>query len=375
MITHSTQQGMATYCPLLRCRPAERDALKKLSESVKDHTAPIIEVPAAPFGSDKKGAHPDGTAAFKGYVKDLNIAFTNRKYFVDMGQLPPDVRSSTGEHPVTRFWREATEGKLFRPIPVPVISLGNSSMYLRAVHSLIRESQEGLCLRLNPDEIEAGTHLVYINSVLSSFALAPSQVDVIVDFGRVVDNSYNLGLLAQLPYLQEWRTLISLAGAFRRDLTGLVVGTHQDPRQDWAGYENAVAQGRFPRVPIFGDYTIQYGQYQEPVNARGTASVRYTLDESWMIRKGELPNLNPFGCGQYAVHAEAICNHPAYPGSSFSAGDQYIYDIASRKETILKTNGPTKKGEGPGNPTTWLSAGMNRHITLTAQQTSRLLGA
>lgn len=371
MTTHSLHQEAATYYPLLRCKTAERNALKDLSEAAKDRTAPIIEVPAAPFGSDEQGAQQDGTAAFKGYVKDLSQAFMGRKFFVDMGQVPPDARSSAGEHPVTSFWQEAREGKLFPPIPVPVISSRNPEAYLRATRLLTEESKAGLCLRLAASEIEAGVHLEWINRTLAFFALTPSQVDVIVDFGAVEDDGYNIGLLERLPYLDQWRTLISLAGAFRQYLSGMPLGENQDPRNDWLGYERAVGEGRLARMPSYGDYTIQYGQYQDPVNAPGTASVRYTLNDKWLIMKGELPRLNPYKCGQYAVHAEDICNHSGYCGSSFSAGDQYINLIASRKEAILSNR--SKKSEGPGNSTTWLSATMNHHITLTAQQTSRLL--
>jgi Beta protein len=73
---------------------------------------------------------------------------------------------------------------------------------------------------------------------------------------------------------------------------------------------------------------------------------------------------NPTGSGheQYIAQAQLLCGRPEYRGRSFSAGDEYIYVIATEMKQT-------------GNPKTWIQAAMNHHMTLAARQISAALAA
>jgi len=114
---------------------------------------------------------------------------------------------------------------------------------------------------------------------------------------------------------------------------------------------------RISRIPRFGDYTIFH-----PFERRNfpgmniSASIRYTTEDDWLIMRGEaLKKKDGAGYAQYPANAEMLCEKKEYCGRSYSYGDKYIAD------SLLHTS-------HPGNPKTWLAAGINHHLTLVARQ-------
>ena len=87
-----------------------------------------------------------------------------------------------------------------------------------------------------------------------------------------------------------------------------------------------------------------------------SASIRYTSDEHWVVMRGEgLRNKGGTGHVQYPANAELLTLRPEYCGQYFSFGDNYIYEISLNK-------GKT------GNPRTWVTAGVNHHLTFAVRQ-------
>lgn len=114
-------------------------------------------------------------------------------------------------------------------------------------------------------------------------------------------------------------------------------------------------------TPDIGDYTIQHPFYEEPVEgANPTASIRYACDTYWIIMRGQALRKKEKGGGtrheQYPANAELLCARKEFDGAHFSSGDEYIWSIGSHRQP------------GPGTPETWLRAGINRHLVLTARQ-------
>jgi hypothetical protein len=164
-----------------------------------------------------------------------------------------------------------------------------------------------------------------------------------------------------VPYLEDWGSLTVLAGSFPKDLSEFKRNDHHlIERSDWLRWSQYV-DSHPARIPVYGDYTIQHGIFEEQQGKRRnfSASIRYTLDDKWLLMKGEgVFNENSAGFGQWPAHAKLLVGMPEYSGPEFSFGDRFINEIASH---------PTKKGTAE----LWLSAGISHHIAKVLAQIAK----
>ena len=235
-----------------------------------------------------------------------------------------------------------------------------------------------MCLvRIDKSHLTEENLVAHINKFIEDNELDVKNTDILVDLGIVDDGEVAkakqiIDQLKLLPKIESWRSFIVSGGAFPKDLTEFK--PHDDNKQDrydWKLWRKIKSSADLDRQPTFSDYTIQHPIFYDPVpNARASASVRYTEDRQWWILRGK----NPAGreyfdkktgkrtgkkyTDQYFGHAQSICDSSSYKKESFSYGDSRIKEIAA----------PTNKK--PGNPQTWLTIGINHHLTLVAQQTS-----
>jgi hypothetical protein len=91
-----------------------------------------------------------------------------------------------------------------------------------------------------------------------------------------------------------------------------------------------------------------------------SAIIRYSTDDNWLLVKGR--NVRDHGYEQFNDLSRLLVANPAFKGPEFSWGDKYIAACAADKER-------------PGNATTWRKVGTNHHITLVADQLSRMAGS
>ena len=165
-----------------------------------------------------------------------------------------------------------------------------------------------------------------------------------------------------LPHLNEWLTFSIISGIFPKDLTGIKPGQHLIQRLDWLTWEEQIRGATsLPRIPSFGDYTIQHPIYYEPPkNANFSASIRYTTDNAWLIMRGEgIRSRKGTGYAQYPANAQLLCEREEFCGEDFSMGDKYIYNMGHQSARY-------------GSARTWLTAGINHHLTFVVRQISSL---
>ena len=88
--------------------------------------------------------------------------------------------------------------------------------------------------------------------------------------------------------------------------------------------------------------------------------MRYAVEDEWLVLRGySIRDKKAGGMGQFRGHAQYLSRLPEFSGSAFSPGDAYISARA-------------KRGATTGNLTTWLSASMNHHLTLTSSSLAAL---
>ena len=206
---------------------------------------------------------------------------------------------------------------------------------------------------------------------LACLGLKPRSVHLIIDYEANNPTTPDpVSVLAQVPDLAEWPTLCIAGGAFPPDLQEFQPGNWRIPRTEWLAWKRAISNGKnLRRKPNFSDYTIQYGLYKEPVDGcNPSVSVRYTLDEEWLIMRGEAARgksgaksleTRP-GREQWNGHAQLLCDSPdLFYGQHFSWGDRFIYQKSQNTRE-------------PGTYEIWLRAGINHHITVVSRQIANL---
>ena len=199
-----------------------------------------------------------------------------------------------------------------------------------------------------------------VDYLIQELSLSPEQIDLIIDLQIIGDSESNFRDLTQrLPYIDQWKKLIALSGAFPRNLSGFEKNDeHEHPRSDWLWWARQDARQR----PIFGDYTVQYPLYEEPpVRANFSASIRYTSDDYWVIMRGEgVFNDDGPGFAQFPANAQLLSDRSEFCGPDYSFGDKYIFEMGQQSERT-------------GTAEHWIRAGINHHMTFTANQISNSL--
>jgi len=355
------------YVPILRWKEAERGALSQLADLDSICVTPLIElVPDNFVQVDKKGhgAKLSSSSVTHKVVGQLFKCWGDRPFFVDLWNLPKDILSQGSSHPLIML---GEYGSTLGLSLIPVIGINRDKTYKSAVRTVLKTHNQGVCLRLTPDDINDPGLDQALSDVLSFLSLTPEEVDLLIDF-QIVEHSvpkFNT-LCGLIPNIQKWRNFILASGAFPKDLSRLQKNQkHTIQRLDWTSWRDlATAQSSSDRMPIYSDYTIQHARYSRYAGQlRFSASIRYTTDDSWIIMRGEdVFNREGRGFKQYPDWAILLCDLPEYCGETYSSGDKYI------KEMSLQT---TKTGGAAE----WLQAGINHHMTFVVRQLAILLGS
>jgi hypothetical protein len=136
------------------------------------------------------------------------------------------------------------------------------------------------------------------------------------------------------------------------------------PRHEWVLYTELtkLLTKQKLRIPIFGDYIINHPNLLQADMriVKPAASIRYTINNSWLIIKGL--NVRDNGTKQYKDHCKDLIKSGYFYGNAFSVGDSYIFDCSKGKK---KT----------GNLTTWRWVGTNHHIEAVVRDVSNLFAS
>lgn len=359
------------YVPVLRYKKSEQIALLNLSINDRVRITPILEI--SPNLLEPKKIKDKQTKqitlqpvkiedVFPKVIPQIQSFWGELPFFADF-ELLEKVLKPKQKHPAEIVCDAAIEAKM--PM-VFVTGLNRSTRYDYIGRQYIQRSKKGLCLRITSKDLKDDSLTSSINSLLSSYDLSLSQVDLVVDL-KLIQNNY-LGLwniIKTIPKINSWRSFTVLSGAHPKDLSELEKNQeHELERSDWQYWFKQIGEPGLKRKPTFGDYTIQHPLYDfnPPQNPNVSASIRYTSDDYWVVMRGEgLRNDNGAGFEQYWGHASNLSNRPEYCGKDFSYGDELIYKIAN--QIGLK-----------GNPKTLLCAGINHHLVFTTRQIAKMFG-
>jgi len=362
--------GFKHYVPILKWKRAEQNALGALSDAQKRDITPLIQfVMPKPKSSDSP---------------QRQFAFVTEKFREKMPQLSQQILKSWGFSPiffdVSLLYTTPLKAECVQAVMasghslgmglIPVLHLDDDTELRDTIRSSAQKCSSGICLRLIPHDLD---NIAQLNGEIKSFLkwshLAEADVDLLVDTKEIKeDGSYAAYVNAsqRIYNLSRWRTFIFASGAFPEDLMQYKIDEENlVPRVDWKNWLNQLRGNDAVRKPTYADYTIQHPIYKETSQFfHPTTSIRYALKDAWLIMKGRKQRFE-----LYLANAKLLAgDRSRFFGDEFSYGDKYIAEKAKHYAVYIKN--PEVKGTG--STESWLTAGINHHLALTAHQIANL---
>lgn len=269
------------YVPVLKLKRGEKRALTLLSRTVKSRITPFLEI--VERSSDKTFEQHLQTS-FKDFFEAVS-GF--HRCFIDTREIAPD--GPDGAEAV--FQWAADTGISFTPVTGISRSVD--------LEAALAFRDNGLALRIERGEYEAGGLAGSISAFLSRHSLVPEDIDLFIDLGAV-DTMILTGVrrfarafLEEVPYHERWRTFTLSACAFPKSMA--VIDRHSSDtidRVDWMAWRDGLQtrQARIYRLPTYSDCGIQHPTGVERFDFRtmqSSASIRYAITNCWLLIKGE----------------------------------------------------------------------------------------
>jgi len=247
-------------------------------------------------------------------------------------------------------------------LAIPVVAVSASTAVTSLIAEVVAADQRGVCLRLDAKAIlPSGITLQSIlEDKLQTLGLEPSDVDLVVDFGFLVDDA---GLdvadvrlvLSEIPAMASWRSLAVLGTSVPPTMSCVPEGTiGRLDRREWAIWL-ALAAASLVRQPTYGDYGIQGPKDPAQTSGPGMrANIRYTLENATIVARAR-GSVVVEGQEQYAELCGQIVALNGFRGAAFSWGDAVIDECA---------RGHLK----PGAQAMWRGAGTSHHLAAVREQ-------
>jgi hypothetical protein len=342
------------YVPVLRWKMGEWMALRTLDDATRERLLPLVEIPPSRLQSLQGNGTDAITRCAEQVAKQLERSWGVTPFLLDMILLDQLDRGSGLAARVLAAVLDECERRSLLVVPVAGLSRGRG--YLEVIQEWARRHGR-VCLRIIPAEMEADAASGSVSDFPDLMGSGRESSVLVVDFGLVDEGRGEYDAAWEhAGGSRAWGATVFCGGSFPADLTGYDVGIRTTPRREWIAWRDAFLSDSRGEAPLFGDYTIQHARFKEPPRrSNPSASIRYALEDSWLIMRGEGLYTSDLGNAQYAGHAIILVDREEYYGPGFSSGDRYIMDVAEGRVN-------------PGSPMSWIRAGVNHHLTLVAKQ-------
>lgn len=345
------------YVPCLRWKQGEYQAISRLPHPTKRTFTPLIEVPEIGWDFENETEAKTIDEHLAPFAKRIYEKWGVSPCLVDLSLIKSVRRMATGIHPV-RFIFDGLRAK--RCQAIPVTSFLGDTEYQREIKAASVKDKKGICLRITIEQAAKSTLKNEIDSLLSTLGINSNDCDIVLDLGApnfVPPDGFSSAIqaiLSKLPYLNDWRTFTLLGTSFPESMAVIKKGGEIVPRYEWKLYKMLVVglKKAGVRLPTFGDYAISHPKIlsKDMRSLRPSATIRYTIEDSWYIVKGENVKDEKYGkFKQYRGLSKNFIDSKYYCGPTFSWGDNFIQECASGR-------GKT------GNLSTWRQVGTNHHI-------------
>lgn len=358
------------YYPFLKGKAGELKALANLPRKQRELMTPLLDVPPEDVKFERVDDHKwiqidTVEEALDGYAAKVASSWGPLDTcLVDLAGFHPGLRLAGGVHPVSAFFVDAKAANL---TAVPVTGLERDSAQVRAVKEVCEQWRLGAAIRLrgpalaNPSALTAS-----LPRLLEQIGLTADQVDLLIDCGALTKSNFEEiaatvpQIIAALPSLEDWRSLVLCSGNYPFQLGSLVKKneTRELPRRDWQLWSQLVAAAP-ARLPAFGDYGATLADWPsafDPTEMSISAKIIYATDEEWVVVKGEKLANDP---EQYYALARRLRQHPSFLSATHCPSETRIIECA-------------KEIGGPGNSETWVTVATRHHLEVVTRQLANL---
>lgn len=268
---------------------------------------------------------------------------------------------SDGDEAATDVFRRASEAGI---VFIPVTGISRTA----DVAAALNYRTHGIALRLTRAEFEKGGLEKQTKAFLREHKLTTEEIDLVVDLGAVddliADGIVTLtdAFLGEVPMHEKWRTFTISACAFPKSMGVVERDSHNFvERAEWVAWKSSLHARRnvLRRLPTFSDCAIQHPAGVEGFNPRtmqGSATIRYTLEDTWLLIKGKGTRTKRPGEQFPTLAAKLIYSNL----KSYFAGSKHCDGCASMKAAA---DGAPRLGSLQ----VWRQLGTVHHITKVMQ--------
>jgi hypothetical protein len=342
------------YVPVLKWRQGEYQALWRLNDAQKARIVPLIEVTPPDFDFEEWQPKKTIDQHLKKFAARLKQKWGQRPALLDAWLLHPATRMIGGTHPLLWLMDQVRPS---RANLVPVTNFERDAEYQNAVRVAHAIDGYGAVLRCSLEDAAESDFAANVEALADTLELEVSDFDIVIDLKspnfEPLDGLATLlsNILSASLAFQAVRSLTMVATAFPLSMAKVKGPIQYISRKEWVLYK--ALMGRLAlgaRNPTFGDYAIASPELPQGDMRllKPSATVRYAVDDGWIIAKGS--NVRDNGFEQYRDRCGAVTGAASYLGAGFSPGSEYIERCRS---------GAAKTG----NLTTWRWVGTNHHMT------------
>jgi len=353
------------YVPVLKWRQGEYQALLRLDEGHRRRVVPLIELTPPEYDFEEGKLKKTLEKQLEPFARRLRAKWGNQPAFLETVLLKPTERLPGGVHPLTYLLDGSRADGAHL---IPVTGLDRDLAHYNAVAAAVLIDGYGIAVRCSLDEIADPDFPTRLNRLMRELEVDTSHVDLIVDLAaknfEPLDDLASLvsGLFLSDPIYKEARSLVLIGTSFPASMGDIKPPRQTVPRQEWLLYKKVVENlpGDFG-LPTFGDYAISSADIPKGDMRllKPAATVRYTIDDAWLITKGS--NVRDNGFEQFRDRCgDVLASGVAFP-PGYSAGSDYV-------------RGCYAETEKTGNLTTWRWVGTNHHITKVVDDLASLFG-
>lgn len=352
------------YVPCLRWKQGEYQALFRLSSRAQESIFPLIEVSEIGYDFESGITSKSIDDHLSKFAKRLKDKWGERPCLVDMHLIESSQRMYDGQHPFTFVFDDLRSKGL---LEIPVIDLRQDYACQNAIKEIVATDMIGLCLRISIAEAAKQNIAASLGLLIKQCNIDIGECDLILDMGAPnfdpIDGFEILleTIIKKLPHINNWRSFALIGTSFPQSMGSLKLGESIIPRNEWRLYTSLIRRLSISdtRIPTFGDYGINHPDILrlDWRKIKPSATVRYTIDDGWLIQKGR--NVRDYKFDQYRGLCQTVLESGYYSGATFSEGDKYIHGCAQGTE-------PT------GRLTTWRWVGTNHHLEKVVQDVANL---
>lgn len=354
------------YVPCLRWKQGEYQALLQLSDDTAANILPLFEVAEIGWDFETRTFCKTVDAHLAQFARRVHEKWGRRPCYIDAKYIKEDQVMADGRDPASFIF----DGLLQRRIPaIPVFDLRQGARRKEALKAAIAE-ERGMALRIRLEEAARADFSSTLDALVSDLGVSRRSCHLLLDLEapnfKPLDGFAGLleAVIAKLPRLEEWLQFAVIGTAFPSTMAAVARGLTTIERDEWNLYRLLASRliARNVRVPAFGDYGIAHPDVLEidPRFLKPAASVRYTVDDGWLIAKGL--NVREHKFDQYRELCKLVAASGQFAGPDYSPADRYILDCAAG---IAST----------GNLTTWRWVGTSHHLTKVTRDLSTLAGS